>query len=180
MHDQRRRRLGDREQEHPHEPLPVRRRERRRAVTTRPCRSTTSTPASWSTAWDALDHIPLTDSYTPPPTNGFPWDAYHVNSISLTDNGTFLVSMRNTWAAYMVDTGTGEIEWDARRQALELQVRLECRVPVAARRRCWNPAREVTMFDDDCCEITGAGTYLAADRAFSGSRAAARLRPAIR
>ena len=34
-------------------------------------------------SWDALDHIPLSDSYAPPPTNGFPWDAYHVNSISL-------------------------------------------------------------------------------------------------
>ena len=50
-------------------------------------------------SWDALKHIPLSESYTPPPTNGFPWDAYHVNSISLEESGTFLVSMRNTWAA---------------------------------------------------------------------------------
>ncbi len=34
--------------------------------------------------WDALDHIPLEDSYASVPTNGFPWDAYHVNSIALT------------------------------------------------------------------------------------------------
>ncbi len=33
--------------------------------------------------WDALDHIPLTDSKTQPPPNGFPWDAYHVNSIDI-------------------------------------------------------------------------------------------------
>ena len=31
--------------------------------------------------WDALDHIPLSDSHASLPTNGFPWDAYHVNSI---------------------------------------------------------------------------------------------------
>ena len=33
-----------------------------------------------------------------PPENGFPWDAYHVNSVDPLGNGTFLVSMRNTWA----------------------------------------------------------------------------------
>ena len=62
-------------------------------------------------SWDALDHIPLSDSYATLPTNGFPWDAYHVNSIDLTGNGTFLVSMRNTWAAYLVNIDTGKIEW---------------------------------------------------------------------
>jgi hypothetical protein len=49
--------------------------------------------------WDALDHIPLKDSYATLPTNGFPWDAYHVNAVELISNGTFLVSIRNTWAA---------------------------------------------------------------------------------
>ena len=62
-------------------------------------------------SWDALDHIPLGDSYASVPTNGFPWDAYHVNAIDLTGNGTFLVSMRNTWAAYLVNIDTGKIEW---------------------------------------------------------------------
>jgi Arylsulfotransferase (ASST) len=61
--------------------------------------------------WDALDHIPLSASESPPQTNGFPWDAYHVNSIDVTGNGSFLVSMRNTWAAYMVDAKTGTIQW---------------------------------------------------------------------
>ncbi len=62
-------------------------------------------------SWDALDHIPLGDSYASVPTNGFPWDAYHVNAIDLAGNGTFLVSMRNTWAAYLVNIDTGKIEW---------------------------------------------------------------------
>ena len=61
--------------------------------------------------WDALDHIPPGDSYATVPTNGFPWDAYHVNSVELGGDGTFLVSMRNTWAAYLVDIATGKIEW---------------------------------------------------------------------
>ena len=62
-------------------------------------------------SWDAFDHIPLSDSYTPPPTNGFPWDAYHVNSIDLEGDGKFLVSMRDTWAAYQVGVAGGKIEW---------------------------------------------------------------------
>ena len=51
------------------------------------------------------------ESYATLPTNGFPWDAYHINSISLSGKGTFLVSMRDTWAAYLVDIQTGKIEW---------------------------------------------------------------------
>ena len=62
-------------------------------------------------SWDALEHIPLGDSRATVPTNGFPWDAYHVNAIDLTGDGTFLVSMRNTWAAYLVNIATGKIEW---------------------------------------------------------------------
>ena len=62
--------------------------------------------------WNASQHIPPSDSYARPPENGFPWDAYHVNSVDPLGNGTFLVSMRNTWAVYLVDIEkTGKIEW---------------------------------------------------------------------
>jgi EmrB/QacA subfamily drug resistance transporter len=111
-------------------------------------------------SWDALRHIPLTDSYANPPTNGFPWDAYHVNSISLAGKNTLLVSMRNTWAAYLVNTETGKIEWTlgGKRSSFTLG-------PGAAFQ--WQHdvsllgKSEVTLFDDNCCQITGAGTYLA-------------------
>ena len=112
-------------------------------------------------SWDALDHIPLADSYAPPPDNGFPWDAYHVNSIDVTDKGTFLVSMRNTWAAYLVDAGTGRIEWvlGGKHSSFKFGSNAEFQwqhdVMLAH-------SSEVTLFDDECCEITGAGTYLAA------------------
>ena len=60
--------------------------------------------------WDALRHIPLSDSIATVPTNGFPWDAYHVNAIDLTGNGGFVVSMRNTWAAYRVGKGDAAVD----------------------------------------------------------------------
>jgi hypothetical protein len=61
-------------------------------------------------SWDALAHIPPSDSGAPVPANG-PWDAYHINSIDLPGDGSFVVSMRNTWAAYKVIIATGRIEW---------------------------------------------------------------------
>jgi hypothetical protein len=111
-------------------------------------------------SWDALDHIPLSDSYASLPGNGFPWDAYHVNSIQLTGNGSFAVSMRNTWAAYLVDIATGRIQWTlgGRRSDYRFgpgaDFQWQHNVEV-------HPGSFVTMFDDHCCQITGGGTYVA-------------------
>ncbi len=112
-------------------------------------------------SWDALDHIPLGDSYASVPTNGFPWDAYHVNSIDLFGNERFLVSMRNTWAAYMVNIDTGKIEWTlgGKRSSFNFG-------PGAAFQ--WQhdvklqSDSTVTMFDDHCCQLTGGGTSVPA------------------
>ncbi len=109
--------------------------------------------------WDALKHIPLSESYATLPTNGFPWDAFHVNSIQLTGSGRFLVSMRSTWSAYLVDRANGAIVWTlgGRRSSFRFG-------PHAA--FSWqhdvslDPDSTVTMFDDHCCQITGGGTYV--------------------
>jgi EmrB/QacA subfamily drug resistance transporter len=107
--------------------------------------------------WDALDHIPLSQSQASLPTNGFPWDAYHVNAIDLTGNGTFLVSMRNTWAAYMVNIETGAIEWTLGGRSSSFSFG-----PGAAFQ--WQhdvklgANSTVSMFDDHCCQLTGGGT----------------------
>jgi EmrB/QacA subfamily drug resistance transporter len=110
--------------------------------------------------WDALDHIPLSDSETQPPPNGFPWDAYHVNSIDLTGSSKFLVSMRNTWAAYMVNATTGGIDWQLGGKHSTFQVPSDAAFEWQHDVRL-NPGSIVSMFDDNCCQITGAGTYLA-------------------
>lgn len=65
--------------------------------------------------WDALQHIPLTDSYEPASnaaSSNNIWDAYHLNSIGLTDNvNDILVSGRNTWTIYKIDKPSGDIVW---------------------------------------------------------------------
>ena len=110
-------------------------------------------------SWDALDHIPLNDSYASLPTNAFPWDAYHVNSIQLVGQGKFLVSMRNTWAAYLVDTTSGKIEWTlgGKHSSFKLGPRadFQWQHDVAL-----HPDSTISMFDDHCCQITGGGTYV--------------------
>jgi hypothetical protein len=112
-------------------------------------------------SWDASKHIPMSDSQTQPPPNGFPWDAYHINALDLTEDGRALVSMRNTSAMYLFDRKTGKIEWQLGGKhstfALDKDAAFE-----------WQHDAElvdddsVTLFDNHCCEITGAGEYLPA------------------
>jgi EmrB/QacA subfamily drug resistance transporter len=110
-------------------------------------------------SWDALKHIPLSESQASLPTNGFPWDAYHVNAIDLVGNGTFLVSMRDTWSAYLVDIATGRIEWTLGGRGSSFKLG-----PGAAFE--WQhdvklqPDSTVSLFDDHCCQLTGGGTYV--------------------
>jgi len=109
--------------------------------------------------WDALDHVPLSDSYASLPTNGFPWDAYHVNAVDLTGNGAFVVSLRNTWAAYLVSSDSGRIEWTlgGKHSSFKFgpQAAFQWQHDVAV-----HPGSMLTLFDDHCCQLTGGGTYV--------------------
>jgi len=61
--------------------------------------------------WHALGHIPLRDSYSPMPHSSHPWDYVHVNSIDPSRPGQLLLSSRNTWMVFDVDTHTGALIW---------------------------------------------------------------------
>jgi EmrB/QacA subfamily drug resistance transporter len=127
-------------------------------------------------SWDALEHIPLGDSRATVPTNGFPWDAYHVNAIDLTGDGTFLVSMRNTWGAYLVNIATGKIEWTLGGRDSSFKfgpgAAFEWQHDVAfgagGRGVGGNSESTVTLFDDHCCQLTGGGTSVPATGASRG------------
>jgi EmrB/QacA subfamily drug resistance transporter len=111
-------------------------------------------------SWDALRHIPLSDSYASLPTNGFPWDAYHVNSIQVPGDGTFVVSMRNTWAAYRVDIRTGRIQWTLGGKRSNFTFGRGARFQWQHDVQVYPGSPYLTMFDDHCCQITGGGTYV--------------------
>ena len=63
--------------------------------------------------WHAYGHVDLHDSYARISRSGPPWDFFHINSISLDPwgDGNFIVSSRNTWAAYEIDHVTGGVLW---------------------------------------------------------------------
>lgn len=65
--------------------------------------------------WNALKHIPLTETFQSVPTEtsiNKVWDAYHLNSIGLTDNvEDIIVSSRSTWTIYKINKPTGNIIW---------------------------------------------------------------------
>ncbi|MDE3070418.1 MAG: MFS transporter, partial [Acidobacteriota bacterium] len=111
--------------------------------------------------WDALKHIPLSESYASLPSNAFPWDAYHVNSVERVGADSFLVSMRNTWAAYLVDAATGRIEWTLGGKHSSYRfgpgAAFQWQHDVALQ-----PGSEVSVFDDHCCQLTGGGSAVPA------------------
>ncbi len=114
--------------------------------------------------WDALNpggkpNVPLSASEQPAsarPARGAAWDAYHLNSIQILSGNQVLVSMRNTWAAYLIDTTTGKILWTlggkhssfsfgpGARFAWQHDVQLA-------------PDNTLTLFNDNCCRLLRGG-----------------------
>jgi Arylsulfotransferase (ASST) len=62
--------------------------------------------------WHSLDHVPLADSYSSPTgaSHEWPYDYFHLNSIDQHADGTTLISARNTWAIYQLNTTTGQLQ----------------------------------------------------------------------
>lgn len=65
--------------------------------------------------WNALAHIPLSDSYEPisnAALTGNIWDAFHLNSIGLTPSkDDLIVSSRSTWTIYKINKRSKKIVW---------------------------------------------------------------------
>lgn len=119
-------------------------------------------------SWDALAHIPLSDSWAPVPTNGAFWDAYHLNSIDLPGDGSFVVSMRNTWAAYKVKIATGRIEWTLGGKHSSFKFGPGAAFQWQHDVRVYPGTLRVTLFDDHCCQTTAAGARVPATRPSRG------------
>lgn len=110
-------------------------------------------------SWDALQHVPLSDSYATTPTNGFPWDAYHINAIQPLGNGKLLVSLRNTWAIYLIEQSSGRILWTLGGRSSSFKFGQGAEFQWQHDARLTGPTT-VTVFDDHCCQLTSGGTYV--------------------
>ena len=122
--------------------------------------------------WDALNpggapKVRLSESEQPAAKRagtgpGGSWDAYHVNAIQVLPNNQLLVTMRNTWAAYLIDASTGGVMWRLGGKASSFSL------PPSAR-FAWphdaqlHPGGEVTLFDDNCCKLLASGKFAKPD-----------------
>jgi hypothetical protein len=120
--------------------------------------------------WDALNSIPLSEAEQPAPppvAAANPWDAYHINSIQLLPGNQMLVSMRNTWAAYLINTTTNQTIWTLGGKASSFKV-------AANAAFAWQhnaqmlPGNRVSLFNDNCCMITGPGVFAQPNGASAG------------
>jgi len=110
--------------------------------------------------WDAFKHIGLRDTHSLPPGNGFPWDAFHINSIDLIGQNTALVSMRDTWGVYKINTVSGKIYWTLGGRHSDFKISREAEFQYQ-HDVALLPNGDISMFDDHCCYLESGGTYLA-------------------
>jgi hypothetical protein len=63
--------------------------------------------------WTSLGHVGLDESYehASKATTSSPYDFFHINSIDRERQGSLLVSARNTWATYDIDSRSGRVIW---------------------------------------------------------------------
>ena len=98
--------------------------------------------------WDALDHIPLSDSVKFRGRQaGHVLDPYHLNSVALDRSGNLVVSSRNTNAVFDVDRATGHVNWQLGGRGSSF--RLGGGVSTAFQHDAvMQPNGELTIFDD--------------------------------
>jgi hypothetical protein len=103
--------------------------------------------------WSADQNIPMDQSYsrtTPQNPNAF--DPWHINSIDVDADGNWLVSMRNTWAIYKVDSKTGQILWTLGGKASTIAVPDNVAFAFQHDAR-FQPGGQISIFDNDCCQL---------------------------
>jgi Arylsulfotransferase (ASST) len=100
--------------------------------------------------WHAYGHVALNDSYANDPRDpNRPWDFFHMNSISLDPwgDGNFMISSRNTWAAYEVDHQSGAVLW--RLGGKKPSFRMGAGTGTAYQHDArWQPDHTITIFDN--------------------------------
>jgi Arylsulfotransferase (ASST) len=100
--------------------------------------------------WHADGHVALDDSYGRVPRySNEPFDYFHINSISPDPwgDGNFIVSSRNTWAAYEIDHTSGAILWrlGGRHSSFKMGPGTGTAWQHDVR---WQPDRTLTIFDN--------------------------------
>jgi hypothetical protein len=102
-------------------------------------------------AWSADDHIPMADAVPPAnPNSPAAYDPWHINSIDVDKDGNWLVSMRNTWAIYKINSTTGAIIWTLGGKSSNFAIPDNVAFAFQHDAR-WLPNGDMSIFDNDCC-----------------------------
>jgi hypothetical protein len=116
--------------------------------------------------WDVLNpggrpHVLLSASKQP--IKGGLWDPYHLNSIQPLPGGDLLVSMRNTWAVYLIDPASGRILWTLGGKRSSFRLGQGAQFAWQHDARLTSPDQgglgahvQLTLFNDDCCAVTNS------------------------
>jgi hypothetical protein len=100
--------------------------------------------------WHAYGHVALSDSYSQLPRSASqPWDYFHLNSISVDPwgDGNFVISSRNTWAAYEINHLSGAVMW--RLGGKHSSFKMGAGTGTAYQHDVrWQPDNTLTLFDD--------------------------------
>jgi hypothetical protein len=112
--------------------------------------------------WDALNpggraNVPLSASHD---RASRAWDAYHLNSVQALPDGDLLISMRNTWAVYLIDPVRHRTLWSLGGKHSSFRIAHDARFTWQHDAQFVRPGQgghgrnvELTMFDDN----TGRG-----------------------
>jgi Arylsulfotransferase (ASST) len=99
--------------------------------------------------WHSVDHVPLTASYASPVQSSaeWPFDYFHINSIDPRSDGSTLISARNTWGIYLLNTETGQITTTA--GGKEPSVKMESGTSMAYQHDATTlPDGDISVFDN--------------------------------
>jgi Arylsulfotransferase (ASST) len=63
--------------------------------------------------WHSLDHVALSESHASAADSSRPWpfDYFHINSVEPAGSAETLISARNTWGVYKLETRSGQVLW---------------------------------------------------------------------
>ena len=104
--------------------------------------------------WRSLDHVAVDEAYTT--YNGHAYDCFHINSVDVDADGNLLVSARNTWAVYKLDSETGRVIWRLGGKRSDFQMGPGTRFAWQHDARHHNEGRLISIFDNSAAPPVAA------------------------
>ncbi len=105
--------------------------------------------------WDELEHVSLSDSEVPASSadasDGYVWDAFHMNSLEQGPQNQVLISSRNTWAVDDVDMTDGHTLWQLGGKSSSFTFPQETATFSWQHMARFLPGNDISLFDDGCC-----------------------------